>query len=557
MERPERRSLSYIRMIAAGVLLAVLLGAMWLVLRARGEPAPSFSAQACSLDPEYLLYTRTGYRADRSGQVQVIPKQPAYFASGAGGWSHSGPWPYLQDVPLVFYGPRLIPARGEVSGRHTVADIAPTLAGLMGFDFDARDGTELTEVTAGARGEPKVIVTVVWDGGGWNTLDQWSDAWPNLRRMMDEGVSYTDAVVGSSPSVTPSVHTTIGTGAFPWVHGITDIPVFTGAGTGTVDSFREGKSSDLIEAAALTELWDEATDNRARVGMVGYEPWHLGMIGKGAGRLGGDKDDAVWLNTETNEWTTNDAEYRMPPSVPGTGGLDDDVRKLDSADGAIDGAWGDNAILEDRSRLEEVPAFITYHGRVMQNLIVEESYGADDVTDLLFTNFKQIDRLGHYFNMASDEVRQAIVESDRQLAELEAFLDAEVGRGEWVIVITADHGQQPDADAIDGYGINPKEVLADIDRRFGDVSLNLRPTQLFLDEDALAREGVTVQEVARFLSDYRLQDNAADPRQVIAGAGSFEPADRLFEFVAPSSMLDDFDCGRSASRSVRAGRGSG
>jgi arylsulfatase A-like enzyme len=541
MERPERRSLAYVRMIAGVVLTAMLLGAVWLVVRARGEPAPSFTSQACALDPDYLHFTRTGYKSGRSGQVQVIPRQPAYFSSGAGGWSHSGPWPYLQDVPLVFYGPGLIAPRGEVPGPTSLADIAPTLAGLMGFDFDAPDGRELTEVTLGVPERPKLIVTVVWDGGGWNTLDQWPDAWPNLRRMMEGGHSFGDAVVGSSPSVTPSVHTTIGTGAFPWHHGITDIPVFTTDGT-TVDSFQNGESSELIDVPALAELWDEANGNRARIGMVGYEPWHLGMIGMGAARPGGDRDDAVWLNTDTNDWISNDAEYRLPPSIPATGGLAEDVQALDSADGEIDGAWGEHSILEDRSRLEEVPAFITYHARVMQNLIADEGYGDDGITDLMFTNFKQIDRLGHYFNMASDEVRQAVVESDRQLGELEAFLDDEVGRGEWVIAITADHGQQPDAGAIDGYGINPKEVLADIDRRFGDISLTLRPTQLFLDEAAMAREDVTVAEVARYLSNYRLQDNAADPRQVIAGAGVFEPSDRLFAFVAPSSMLEDFDC---------------
>jgi hypothetical protein len=541
MERPERRSLTYVRAAAGVVMTAMLLGGVWLVVRERGEPAPSFATQACSVDPTHLHFTRTGFKAGRSGQVQVIPRQPAYFSSGAGGWSHSGPWPYLQDVPLVFYGPGLIEPAGEIVGEPTLADIAPTLASLMHFDFSTDDGTPLGEVTDGVRGRPRLIVTIVWDGGGWNTLEQWPDAWPNLRRMMEGGVSYNGAVVGSSPSVTPSVHTTIGTGVFPWIHGITDIPVFTEDGD-TVDAFQNGRSSELIDAPALAEVWDETHDNRALVGMIGYEPWHLGMIGKGAERPGGDNDDAVWLDTDTNEWISNGTAYRLPPSVPATEGLVDDVKSLDAADGEIDGAWGEHAILEDRSRLEEVPAFITYHGRVMQEMIADEGYGADRVTDLLFTNFKQIDRLGHYFNMASDEVRQAVVESDRQLGELERFLDTEVGPDRWVIAITADHGQQPDESAIDGYGINPREVLDDIDRRFGDVSLTLRPTQLFLDEEAMIREDVTVEEVARYLSNYRLQDNAADPRQVIAGAGVFEPSDRLFEFVSPSSMLDDFAC---------------
>jgi arylsulfatase A-like enzyme len=543
MERPEHRSLPLLRAVAAAALLALLLGSMWLVVRARVEPAPSFRDQACSLDSTYLRYTQTGYRRGRSGQIQLIPQHPAYFASGAGGWTHSGPWPYLQDVPLVFYGPGLIGRRGEVRGRTTLADVAPTLSSLMGFDFEAPDGRELAGVTDGAAPRPKLITTVVWDGGGWNTLGQWPDAWPNLKRVMERGISFPETVVGSSPSVTPSVHTTIGTGAFPWVHGITDIPVLTAEG-GTVDSFQGGRSSSFIDAPTLAELWDEANDNDALVGMIGYEPWHLGMIGKGAEGPGGDADHAAWLNTETNEWVTNEGSYQLPPSVPGTEGLQEDVRRLDAADGEIDGAWGDHDILEDRSRIEEVPAFISYHGRVLQELIVEEGYGEDRVTDLLFTNFKQIDRLGHYFGMSSEEVKAAVVETDRQLGELESFLNEEVGRGSWVLVVTADHGQQPDASEIDAYAIDPNEVLADIGRRFGEIAIGIRPTQVFLDEAAMRREDVTVDEVARFLSNYRLQDNATDPRQVIAGAGSFEPSDRLFAFAAPSDRLDSFHCSR-------------
>ena len=71
---------------------------------------------------------------------------------------------------------------------------------------------------------PKAILTVVWDGGGWDVLNTWPDAWPFMRKLMEEETLIENAIVGSSPSVTPAVHATIGTGTFPKEHTIVDIP---------------------------------------------------------------------------------------------------------------------------------------------------------------------------------------------------------------------------------------------------------------------------------------------------------------------------------------------
>ena len=532
-------------------ILAVFAAATLIAYGFQGEDrAPPVRRQACSMPPEYLQRIKDGYMPGRSGQIQVVPRTPMYFSSGAGGWSHSGPWPYLQDVPLVFYGPGIVPARGEVTEAVTVADVAPTTAALIGTEFDAPDGRVLTEVTGSARASlpPKLVVTLVWDGGGWNTLEQWPDSWPVLKRLMQEGISYTNATVGSTPSVTPSIHTTLGTGAFPATHGITDIPVFDDGGGRPVDAF-EGGSSRFINVPAFAETWDEDNDNDALVAMIGYEPWHLGMIGQGAEREGGDRDDAVWLDRDSNEWITNTDNYRLPSSIPEvTPGLDEFVDELDAADGEIDRAWGEHEILDDRTRLEETPAFISYHGAAMRNLITKEGYGSDDVTDLVFTNFKQIDRVGHYFNMVSEEVRDSLETTDRELGLLVEFLDEEVGRGEYVVVITADHGQQPDAADIDGFGINPREVTADVEAEFGDIVFTLRPTQMYLDDEAMSRLGVSTAEVARFMADYRMRDNTTDPRVLSEGAGKFKPDDKLFSLVAPSDSLDSIACGLESPR---------
>jgi arylsulfatase A-like enzyme len=531
-----------IQLLAAAVVAA--LGA-WLFGPLGRPPVPSFRAQACALPPAWLERIQRGYFEPRSGQIAVLPRTPIYFASGGSGWSHSGPWPYLQRVPLVFYGPGVVPARGEVDRPVEMADVAPTLARLLRGSIQSPDGRPLPEVAplnaALGRRPLRLVLTIVWDGGGWNTLDQWPQAWPNLRRLMSGGVSYTNATVGSSPSVTPSVHTTLGTGVYPRSSGITGIPVRDENGEVT-DAFMRGRSSRFLLVPALAELWDEQQGNEAEIGMVGYEPWHLGMIGKGAERPGGDRDDAVWLDVDTNRWITNPEHYRLPPSIPSTGGLEADLARLDAADGRRDGAWGRHSDFDEPDRMEESPAFVAYHGRALINLMEKEGYGREGITDLLFTNFKQIDRLGHYFNMASDEVRQAVETTDRVLGELVAWLDRRVGRGKYVVVVTADHGQQPDEADINSYGIDPGELEDDLAAAFGPIVQAAWPTEVFLDDDAMQRRGVSVAEVARWLGAYELRDNSNRPDIILRGAGRFDAAQRLFSLAIPARMLSGLRC---------------
>jgi predicted AlkP superfamily pyrophosphatase or phosphodiesterase len=463
------------------------------------------------------------------------------MASGGDGWSHSGPWPYLQDVPLVFYGPGIVPRRGAVETPATTADVAKTMGALLGVTYDFGDGRVLPEVVP-RRPEraPKLILTVVWDGGGWNTLHMYDGDWPNLARLMDEGVSYTRATVGSSPSVTPAVHSTLGTGAYPSSAGVTGVPVRDEHGE-VVDAFLEGESGRFLQRHTFAESWDERRGQRPLVGMLGYEPWHLGMIGKGA-EFRGDKDDAVWLDVETNEWITNPDHYTLPDAVASVDTLDGYLDELDARDGAIDRAWLDNDILDLPDRVEETPAFIRFHTDALLNLVREGGYGDDDVADLLFTNFKQIDRVGHYFNMASPEVRESLVQTDEELGRIVAGVERDVGRGNYVIVVTADHGQQPDAAAVDGFGIDPNEVERDVDAEFGPVTDAVWPTEVFLDDEGLEREGVTVEEVARWLGDYRLEDNEGD-RNPLPEGSELGPADRVFELAIPARMLPEIECG--------------
>ena len=533
------RGLSRIAVTIVVALSVAALGAIAIgELRQDAGPLPSFEEQACGLRPEWLELTRRGYHQKRSGQIALLPRTPAYMSTGGQGWTHSGPWDYLQRIPLVFYAPGRFSEDIAVDDPVTLADVAPRLAHLLGQEMP-HGGGALADLVPQPRRRPRLIVTVVWDGGGWNALRRFPDAWPNLARIIEGGTSDSNARVGSSPSVTPAVHTTLGTGAFPATHAITGVPVRNDDGV-VVDSFF-GNSGRFIEVPTLAELWDEANDNRALVGMVGYEPWHLGMIGKGAEAPGGDHDHAVWINRARNTWVTKRDYFELPDAFRDQSDLDDRLDALDRADGAADRRWM-RVPLDQRNRVEETPAFIEHHEAKLEQMISEEGYGADDVTDLLFTNFKHIDRLAHYFNMKAPEVEAVMRSTDAALGSLIEHLETTVGRGRYVLVVTADHGLQPDDSDVGGFAIDPNEVERDITAEFGPVVRSVWPTEAFLLEDELERRGLSIEDVARFLGDYRLRDNATRIDEEILGAGRFEPGDRVFEMAIPATMLEIVEC---------------
>jgi hypothetical protein len=496
---------------------------------------------ACDLPLEVITRIRRGHDPARGPDIIPVPRKQNFFGSFTT-TTHSGPRDYLQDVPLVLYGPGFIESQGAISLDRdvTVAGLAPTFAELLGTPFpEDHAGRPVMEalVPEAERPEPpKLILTVVWDGGGWNVLNEWPDAWPYLAEMIEGGTSVTGASVGSSPSVTPAIHATIGTGTWPAQHGIVDIPLRI---DGRMVGSYEGRSPRYLKVPSLADLYDQATGNEAKVAMLAENNWHLGMIGHGAFLEGGDKDIAVMVRT-TGELITTPEYYSLPPYLDDVPGFEEDIRMVDQGDGKVDGLWMGHDVLDDPEELRDTPAWILYQTRLLTALMEREGFGDDAVGDLLFTNYKPIDLLGHTYNMVNPEVADAVRYSDAQLPVLTRFLNDAVGEGQWVLALTADHGQQPDAQAVDAIPIRTAPLQEDIVSHFDmegtDVFQDERPTGFWLDREALERENVSADQIADFMVDYRLKDNitTAFPEEY-----DDRMNERLFSAAVVSDRLDD------------------
>ncbi|MBA3429910.1 MAG: alkaline phosphatase family protein, partial [Actinobacteria bacterium] len=498
--------------------------------RDKAPPAPGHVSRGCAQLDELVLRVRRGYTGTSSPDISLIPSVPNYVGSDSSP-VHSGPWDYLANVPLVLYGPGHIRPAGALSGPATMTDLAPTAAQLIGFEgWPQRKGRVLTEALVGEpKAPPRLVATIVWDGGGLNALREHPHAWPYLRRLMTEGASYGDMTIGSSPSVTPPIHTTLGTGAWPAQHGIPALRSRTADGL-YVDPF-EGLDPSRIELATLADLYDRASGNRPVTGALGAIGWHLGMIGKGAAFPGGDKDPVVLLNY-AGVTLSNESIYTLPP-VGNAAMLEAFTQALDRDDGKSDGGWRGHDLAIDTVRYAS-PAHAAYHQWVLERLVASEGFGGDPVPDLLYVNFKTPDDAGHTWGLTSPETGDALEATDDALKRFVRFLNATVGRGRWVVMVTADHGQMPYPHESGGWAIAGYELFEDanaaLDKTDNGIDLVefVKSAGMYVRRDDLEPNGVTLKDIAEWAVDYRVEDNLKDGESIPA-AFRGEPGDHLFD----------------------------
>jgi hypothetical protein len=517
---PSRR-----RLLALAGLLGVAAAAGGAVLGrtvrrvTRPDPRPIQEAMARDLGTEYMELVARAYHPGRSGDLQLLvapfnsanyPQESRSLVARDPRTSHASPWMYLERVPLVVYGSSVAPS--DSSERVSLADVAPTIAELIGFDDFltlGRDGRPLPGVSRPAA-PPEIVVTFVIDGGGWNVLQEFPDAWPNLRRLMREGANFRNAIHGSFPAVTASAHATIGTGAFPRTHGITGHNLRDGRrARKAYGELGHANPGDIL-VSTLADEWSDATGDRAWIGELGYQVWHLGMIGYGGrSRRGGQRPVAVYWDEggEPQGWRSqNDELYRMPEAMPPLESFDT-YRAGYVPNPARNSAF--DPVKPKNMHCCSTPV-IRYQGDLVEATLANEPVGSPDAAGLLFVNYKAPDYTGHVFGMFDPMTGDALRDVDEQLGRLVAQLDA-LHPGRYALVVTADHGQCPLPDESGGVRLDPIQLWDDLEHEFGgglfDLVQNVVPSEVYLHTDVLWDAGATREDLAAFLRDYPYRRN--------------------------------------------------
>jgi hypothetical protein len=498
----------------------------------RPDPRPIQEAMARDLGAEYMELVARAYHRDRSGDLQLLvapfnsanyPAESVSLVPEDPRTSHASVWMYLERIPLVVYGAGIAPSDSEE--RVSLADVAPTIAELIGFDDFLAKGREGRPLPGIARPStpPEVVVTFVIDGGGWNVLQEFPEAWPNLRRLMREGANHRNALHGSFPAVTASAHATIGTGAFPRTHGITGHNIRDGTQARKTYGEPGHANPDDILVPTLADLWKRGTGDRAWVGQLGYQVWHLGMIGRGAGVVRNLPPERRPVGVYWDElgdpqgWRThNDDRYRLPVAVPATEAFDAYQREYvpnPDRNASFD------PVIPRQVHCCSTPV-IRYQGDLVEATLANEPIGNPTAPGLLFINYKAPDYTGHVYGMFDPMTGDALRDVDEQLGRLVTQLDS-LYAGRYALIVTADHGQCPLPDAAGGVRLDPIQLWDDIEREFGGGLFgfvqNVVPSEVYLHADVLWDAGATREDVAGFLRDYPYRRNLGPyvPRDAI------------------------------------------
>lgn len=503
----------------------------------------------CGLPPRVIRRISRGYHPERSGELQLLPEAPNFVGDGL---PHVGPWDYTSRVPMLWYGPGYIKPLGVVDQHATSADISPTWARLLGVDFPTPNGRPLTDVLVPAserRAAPRLIVTLVWDGAGRNVLEQWPEAWPNLRSLIPQGAWIEDAEVGSSPTSSAQIHATIGTGVFPRIHGVVGHSLRID--DRLVSPWARGPG--ILLRPTLADLYAEAMDDRAATGMVGTVSIQLGMLGKGSAWRGNASPlavlraapDAETLGAEGPAWNLPDLLrqwYRFPEYANLLPALATYFAELDGRDGIADGRWRGHGL--DDEVIEggfQTPARIPYQTRLVEEILSRESFGKDDVPDLLYLNYKVIDQVGHIFSMNSGEMRDTLTTQDAYLPVLIDILDRNVGEGRWAMLVTADHGSTPNPQVSGAFQISSSRLGQAINETFGaggaPVVEQVKQTELFIDEERLAEGGATLKDMATFVMTLTQSDLESPGVSSVS-----DPRAPAFEAAFPSEIIPSLPC---------------
>jgi predicted AlkP superfamily pyrophosphatase or phosphodiesterase len=324
---------------------------------------------------------------------------------------------------------------------------------------------------------PKLVVGIVVDQMRWDYLYRFYDRYSNggFKRMLNEGFSCENANIDYIPTVTAAGHTAIYTGSVPAIHGIAGNDFIVQA-TGKSMYCAEDNSVETVGSTSdagkmsprnllVTTVTDElrlATNFRSKV---------IGIALKDRGGIlpaGHTANAAYWFDDKSGNWITSTYYMNDLPQWM----KDFNVKKLPEF--YLKKDW--NPLYPVSTYIQTLPDESKYEGKFKGatsatlpvktselykgNLgmirstpygntltldlaiaaINAEKMGQGPVTDFLAVSLSSTDYVGHQYGINAVEVEDTYLRLDKDLAAFFTYLDGKVGKGQYTVFLTADHG---------------------------------------------------------------------------------------------------------------------
>ncbi|QTY26727.1 alkaline phosphatase PafA [Flavobacterium sp. CS20] len=156
-----------------------------------------------------------------------------------------------------------------------------------------------------------------------------------------------------------------------------------------------------------------------------------------------------------------------------------------------------------------------------EKLIKNENLGQDDDTDFLTISYSSTDYAGHNFGVNSKEVQDMYIRLDQNIADLLNYLDQNVGKNNYTLFLTADHGavhvpnylkeKNIPAGYFDAKKLN-KAMNEFVNEKFGSSKLieGFSNQNIFFDYEELEEQNVEVDDLQEALYYFLLQYDKID-----------------------------------------------
>lgn len=408
-----------------------------------------------------------------------------------------------------------------------------------------------------AQNRPKLVVGIVVDQMRYDYLYRFSQRFSEtgFKRLLKEGFVCHNAHYNYIPTYTAPGHASIYTGTTPDVHGIIandwysrqdQKMVYCTSDSGFVTVGSESDAGEMSPGKLLCGTLGDAfklfSQSQSKV---------YGVSLKDRGAIlpaGHSADGAFWYDGGKNgKWISSSYYF---------GGLPNWVTKFNNSTSIkklIDQDWNtlyplttytasgpDNNAFEGKFKGEEKPVFPhkikllaplngdfdiirnTPFGNTIvtdfaKELINNESLGLDEIPDMLAMSYSSTDYIGHRFGTNSIEIEDAYLRLDNELSGFFSFLDEKIGKGEWLVFLTADHaaGEPPsylNARKIPG-GYFSKDSLSNALKDFiqktfvnaGGVIENISNGQIFLNSDSVETSQLgdeEIEQITDFIQSY-------------------------------------------------------
>lgn len=334
--------------------------------------------------------------------------------------------------------------------------------------------TRAAQTPSAPAARPKLIVQLVIDQMRAGYIDRYGGQWTGgLRRLITEGAHFTEARYPYTGTVTCAGHVSIGTGTVPAVHGMilnewydrdtsrrvacANDPSVTPVGfTRPVTGRNSGRRmitqtfAERLDASQAPDAGRVVTVSlkaRSAVGLAGHTGdmvvWFDAGTFASSSAFGNPAWLAPWLAAHPIEALVS-AEWTRARPASAYLGTDDDkaARPTRGWTAAFPHKLSDTgtATTEFYDRWTRGPYSDAYLADMAIAAIDAMGLGQREGTDYLGVSFSALDLVGHKFGPNSHEVQDTLVRADETIGRLLAHLDAKVGRGNYVVALSADHG---------------------------------------------------------------------------------------------------------------------